>query len=71
MNDTTFDLITQLANERSFLYRLAGKQHITEAQLNRIHEIEGRLATLWDTHRRELVARRTPERYTDAIRRAA
>ena len=71
MTDTTFDLINQLSNERNFLYRLAGKQHITETQLNRIHEIEGRLATLWDAHRRELVARRTPERYSDAISRAA
>ena len=71
MTDTTFELINQLANERNFLYRLAGKQHITETQLDRIHEIEGRLATLWDAHRRELVARRTPERYNEAIRRAA
>ncbi len=72
MNETsTFDLINQLSNERNFLYRLAGKQHITEAQLSRIHEIEGRLATLWDAHRRELVASNRPERYTDAIRRVA
>lgn len=71
MTDPTFDLINQLSEERSFLYRLAGKQHITEAQLSRIHEIEGRLATLWDAHRREVVARRTPERYNDAMRRAA
>ena len=71
MTDPTFDLINQLANERGFLYRLAAKQHLTETQLNRIHELEGRLATLWDAHRRELVARRTPERYNDAIRRAA
>ena len=71
MTDTTFDLINQLSNERNFLYRLAGKQHITETQLNRIHEIEGRLATLWDAHRRELVASRRPERYSDAISRAA
>ncbi len=70
MNET-FDLINQLSDERNFLYRLAGKQHITEAQLNRIHEIEGRLATLWDAHRRELVASHRPERYTDAIRRVA
>lgn len=71
MTDTTFELINQLADERNFLYRLAAKQHLTETQLSRIHEIEGRLATLWDAHRRELVASRRPERYTDAIRRAA
>ncbi len=71
MNDSTFDLINQLANERNFLYRLAGKQHITETQLNRIHEIEGRLTALWDAHRRELVASHRTERYTDAIRRVA
>ena len=67
----TFDLINQLSDERNFLYRLAGKQHITEVQLNRIHEIEGRLATLWDAHRREVVAKNRPERYADAIRRVA
>lgn len=71
MMDTTFDLINQLANERSFLYRLAAKQHLTETQLSRIHEIEGRLATLWDAHRREVVASRRPERYSDAVSRAA
>lgn len=71
MTDTTFDLINKLANERSFLYRLSSKQHITEAQLNRIHEIEGQLVTLWDVHRRELVASHRTERYSDAIRRVA
>ncbi len=71
MTDTTFDQINQLANERSFLYRLSSKQHLTDNQINRIHEIEGQHATLWDAHRRELVASHRPERYTDAIRRVA
>ena len=71
MTDTTFDLINKLANERTFLYRLTSKQHLTESQLNRIHEIEGQLVTLWDVHRRELVASHGKEQYTDAIRRVA
>ena len=71
MTDTTFDQINKLANERTYLYRLTSEKHLSEAQLNRIHEIEGQLVTLWDVHRRELVASNRPERYNDAIRRVA
>lgn len=60
MNDTMVQ-IQSMATERFNLYRLAGKQHLTPTQLNRVHEIEGRLAVLWDLHRRELVASRRPE----------
>ncbi len=60
-NDT-FDQIQRLSNERLELFRLAGKQHLTQAQLDRWHEIEGRLPGLWDLHRRELVATRRPEK---------
>lgn len=71
MNDTTFDLIQKLAEERSQLYRLAAHQHLRAEQLSRVHEIEGRLNTLWDTHRRELASSRRPISYSEAQRRVA
>jgi hypothetical protein len=60
MNES-MDKIQSLATERFNLYRLAGKQHLTPEQLDRLHEIEGRLPGLWDVHRRELAAVRKPE----------
>jgi Mg2+ and Co2+ transporter CorA len=70
MMNETFDLIQKLATERTNLYRLAGKQHLSGEQLSRIHEIEGRLVTLWDLHRRELAGARRPVRYSEALRAA-
>lgn len=67
MMNETFDLIQKMASERNNLYRLAGKQHLTQNQLQRIHEIEGRLVTLWDLHRRELATSYRPNRYTDTL----
>jgi hypothetical protein len=64
MNET-LDLIQYLANERHNLYRLAARQHLTDEQLSRIHEIEGRLSVLWDQHRRELAATRRPVRASE------
>lgn len=55
MNET-MELIQKLSNERSYLYRLAGKQHLTPEQQYRLNELGGRVYTLWDTHRRELAA---------------
>jgi hypothetical protein len=52
MNDT-FDLIQNLSTERQNLYFLAGKQHLTAEQLQRLDEITGKLPTLWDAYRRE------------------
>jgi hypothetical protein len=60
MNET-MDKIQSLATERFNLFRLAGNQHLTPEQLDRLHEIDGRLPGLWDLHRRELAARRKPE----------
>jgi hypothetical protein len=60
----TFDQIQRLSSERLELMRLAGKQHLTQAQLEHWHEIEGRLPGLWDLHRRELVAGHRPEKNT-------
>jgi len=57
MNDT-LDLIQKLSNERSNLYLLAGRQHLTPDQAARLNELGGRLYTLWDTYRRELAANR-------------
>lgn len=49
----TFRQINQLSDERFNLYRLAGKQHLTEVQRARITEITHQLEVLWDQHRRE------------------
>lgn len=55
MNDkTALDTIQHLANERHMLYRLAGKQHLTPAQKQRLDEITAQLPVLWDLHRREV-----------------
>jgi hypothetical protein len=55
MNET-LDQIQKLANEMHYLYSVAGKQHLTPDQEQRLNEITGRLPTLWDLHRRELAA---------------
>ncbi len=60
MNDA-MEQIQSMATERQQLYWLAGHQHLTPTQLDRLHEIEGRLPGLWDLHRRELAAVRKPE----------
>ena len=52
----TLDLIQKLANEMHYLYSVAGKQHLTPDQEQRLNEITGRLPVLWDQHRRELAA---------------
>ena len=56
----TFRQINQLSEERLGLYRLAGKQHMTEAQRARIIEIKHQLEVLWDQHRREEVKAHRP-----------
>ena len=56
MNDETFELITQLSNERFNLYRQAGREHLSPDQQARIHTLTDRLAVLWDQHRRELAS---------------
>ncbi|HEX2621766.1 MAG TPA: hypothetical protein VHL11_16525 [Phototrophicaceae bacterium] len=54
------DLINQLANERHNLYRLAGKQHFTPQQEQRLGELNNQLPILWDQHRRELASDHYP-----------
>ncbi len=54
--DDTFSLILKLSDERQQLYFLAGKQSLTDAQHQRLDELNGKLPVLWDTHRRELAA---------------
>lgn len=70
MNTETFELITQLSNERFNLFRLAGKQHLSPEQQARVNMLTDRLAVLWDQHRRELASayRAKPARaaYADA-----
>jgi hypothetical protein len=66
MNDA-MEQIQALAAERFNLYRLGGHQNLTPAQVDRVHEIEGRLASLWDLHRRELAANRRPSQKRDSF----
>ncbi len=54
MNET-FNQINQLSDERLSLYRLAGKQHLSAAQQQRLSEIPNQLEDLWDQYRRERV----------------
>ena len=61
MNET-FDRINQLSDERLNLYRLAGKQHLTAAQHERLTEITNQLPVLWDQYRRESVTTPRVER---------
>jgi hypothetical protein len=56
--NSTLEQIQALSEERSALYRLAGKQHLTPDQQARLNSISGQLPGLWDTYRRELVAAR-------------
>ena len=56
MENSTFQTILQLSDERFQLYLLAGHQRLMPNQQARIDEITGRLATLWDQYRRELAA---------------
>ena len=65
MNET-FNRINQLSDERFNLYRLAGKQHLTVAQHERITEITNQLEVLWDQYRREGVTAQRTERNTAA-----
>ena len=62
MEEDTLELIQKVANERHMLYRLAGKQHLTLEQQNRLDEITNRLPILWDQYRRELAASRQPKK---------
>lgn len=54
--DETLELIQRLANERHDLYRLAGRQHLTVEEHNRLEEIGNQLPVLWDRYRREFAA---------------
>lgn len=55
MNET-FNQINQLSDERFNLYRLAGKQHLSAGQLDRITQITNQLEVLWDQYRREVAS---------------
>ncbi len=60
--DETMHMIQQFANERHLLYRLAGKQHLTQEQRQRMDFLNYQLPILWDRHRREYAARQQPIR---------
>lgn len=55
-NQDTLAQIHRVSNERFNLFRLAGKQHLTPEQHNRIQEITAQLPILWDQHRREMAS---------------
>ncbi len=67
MNET-FNEINRLSEERLNLYRLAGKQHLTAAQQQRLSEVPNQLEVLWDQYRREVASE---HRGQDENRRAA
>ena len=62
----TLNHINQLSDERLNLYRLAGKQHLSKTQHERLTEITHQLEALWDQHRRESVVDQRSERITAA-----
>lgn len=70
VNDSLVE-IQSLGEELHLLYRMAGKQHLTQEQLDRLHTIEARLPMLWDAHRRELASSRRPIPYKETFRRIA
>lgn len=53
----TMAQIQMLSNERQGLWRLAGKQKLNEGQRERLHDLHGIIARLWDTHRSEVAGR--------------
>ena len=55
MNET-MQQIQKMANERQYLWRLAGQREISPEQRQRIGEITTRLDILWDQYRREYAA---------------
>ena len=62
----TFNHINQLSDERLNLYRLAGKQHLSDAQHERITEITNQLEVLWDQYRREVAVGRSVDPNSEA-----
>jgi hypothetical protein len=70
MNET-MNQIQALANERQMLYRLAGKGHLNETQLNRLQSLEGQLALLWDQYRREFAGSKPVIPYAERYNQAA
>jgi hypothetical protein len=57
MTTNTMDRINQLSTERTKLFVSAGRRS-DPALLERIHQIEGELASLWEARRQERAGRR-------------
>lgn len=72
--DETLETIRRLATERLALYEKIAQGGHSPQVVARIEEITGKLASLWDTHRRELAAirwgHRQPENPRQQARRA-
>jgi hypothetical protein len=62
MTSETLQQINRLSDERLSLYRLAGKQHLSAEQHQRLTEIPAQLEVLWDQHRREVASVHRGER---------
>ncbi|MCA9903401.1 MAG: hypothetical protein KC547_06060 [Anaerolineae bacterium] len=71
--DETMAKINALATERFNLFLLAGRQHLTTAQRERVQRITADLDVLWDQYRRELAGSlwSRPQLQRDRGRRAA
>jgi hypothetical protein len=71
MYQDTMNQIHALANERLNLYRLAGQQKISPAQIQRIQAITGELSLLWDQYRRQYAGRNYRGESRPSLPRAA
>ncbi len=56
--ESTLAQINRLANERQAIYRKAGHQRLSEADLRRLQEIEAELNRLWQRRRLEKAQQR-------------
>lgn len=54
MNETTFDTIQRLSNERQRLWRLIGNGRANDLDRERVGQLTAKLDNLWDTYRREI-----------------
>jgi hypothetical protein len=64
----TLQTIQNLAQERFELYLLAGHQHLTPEQQQRIETLTVRLGMAWDEHRSEVAAKHWGARKVIALK---
>lgn len=61
----TLEQIQALSNERQKLWRAKWPRRIRDEYRERIKQLDGQIAALWDVHRAEVAALRLPERPVD------